>query len=161
MSLGEASDAGLLRQRIGAGLGILCGAAMAAASWQLPLGNARLIGPGAVPLVLSFAMAGLSVVLLLRPPAAAQEDEEEGGGLHGALMVGLVAVLIGIYGVVLTRLGFLTSTTALMYAFYAIGEERAFSIRSLILAIATSVGAYLLFVVALSVNLPAGTLWGY
>lgn len=149
-----------LRQRLGGAAGILCGLVSSYASLQLPLGTTRLLGPGAVPLALSLAMVGLSVAMMLRPAVAEPEDEED-GGLHGATMVGLVALMIAIFGLVLTRLGFLVSSTALMYGLYAIGEERFLSLRALVRAVLSAIAAYLLFVVALSVNMPAGSLWGY
>lgn len=154
------SGIGQLRQRIGGAAGIVCGIVVGYASLQLPLGNSRLIGPGAVPLVLSLAMMGLSAALLVRPAAAEPEDEED-GGLHGAAMVGLVALMVAAFGLVLNSLGFLVSATALMYGLYAIGEERFVSLKALVRAVLSATAAYLLFVVALSVNMPAGSLWGY
>jgi len=149
-----------LRQRIGGAAGILCGIVVGYASWQLPLGNSRLIGPGAAPLVLSLAMVGLSAVLIVRPAASEPEDDDH-GGLHGVAMVGLVALMVAAFGLALSRLGFLVSATALMYGLYAIGEERFVSLKALVWSVLSAAAAYLLFVVALSVNMPAGSLWGY
>ncbi|MCU4181569.1 tripartite tricarboxylate transporter TctB family protein [Bosea sp. BH3] len=149
-----------VRHRLGGAAGILCGLVGAFASMQLPLGNARLLGPGAVPLVLSLAMIGLSAAMLLRPAKPEPADEED-GGLHGAAMVGIVVLLIAAFGFLLTRIGFLLSGGLLMYGLYAIGEERVLSLGALVKAVLSMIAAYLLFVVALSVNMPAGSLWGY
>lgn len=150
-----------LRPRLGAVAGVVCGLIGIVASLQLPLGTSRLLGPGAVPLLLSLAMTGLSLALLMRPGADQADEDEDGGGLHGVAMVALVALMIAAFALLLTRLGFILSATILMYGLYAIGEERPVSARALIRAVLTALAAYLLFVVALSVNMPAGTLWGY
>jgi hypothetical protein len=149
-----------MRPRLGAIVGILCGLIGTFASLQLPLGTSRLLGPGAVPLLLSLAMIGLSLALFLKP-GADEDDDEDGGGLHGATMVALVALMIGAFALLMTRLGFILSATILMYGLYAIGEEKPVSAKALLRAVLTALAAYLLFVVALSVNMPAGTLWGY
>ncbi len=150
-----------LRPRLGAVAGLVCGLIGIVASLQLPLGTSRLLGPGAVPLLLSLAMTGLSFALFIKPGTDEAEDDEEGGGLHGATMVALVALMIGAFALLLTRLGFILSATALMYGLYAVGEERLVSAKALVRAVLTALAAYLLFVVALSVNMPAGSLWGY
>jgi len=159
---GETSSlAATLRPRLGAIAGIVCGLIGAFASLQLPLGTSRLLGPGAVPLLLSLAMTGLSLALLVKPGSDEAEADEEDGGLHGAAMVALVALMIGAFALLLTWLGFIVAGTALMYGLYAIGEEKLVSAKALFRAVLTALAAYLLFVVALSVNMPAGTLWGY
>jgi len=150
-----------LRPRLGAVAGLVCGLIGTLASWQLPLGTSRLLGPGAVPLLLSLAMVGLSLALFVRPGSEEAEADDEDGGLHGVIMVALVALMVGAFALLLTRLGFLVAGTALMYGLYAIGEERLVSARALVRAVLTALAAYLLFVVALSVNLPAGSLWGF
>ncbi|KRE16731.1 hypothetical protein ASE66_08915 [Bosea sp. Root483D1] len=155
-SLGEA-----LRPRLAAVVGVLCGLIGTFASLQLPLGTSRLLGPGAVPLLLSLAMTGLSLALLLKPGAGETDADEDGGGLHGAAMVALVTLMIGAFALLLTWLGFILSATILMYGLYAIGEEKLVSAKALLRAVLTALAAYLLFVVALSVNMPAGSLWGY
>lgn len=43
----------ILRPRLGAVAGIVCGLIGTFASLQLPLGTSRLLGPGAVPLLLA------------------------------------------------------------------------------------------------------------
>lgn len=150
-----------LRPRLGAIAGIVCGLIGTLASLQLPLGTSRLLGSGAVPLLLSLAMTGLSLALLVKPGADEAEADEEDGGLHGAAMVALVALMIGAFALLLTWLGLIVAGTALMYGLYAIGEEKLVSAKALLRAVLTALAAYLLFVVALSVNMPAGTLWGY
>lgn len=150
-----------LRPRLGAVAGVLFGLVGTFASLQLPLGTSRLLGPGAVPLLLSLAMVGLSLALLIKPGADEADEDEEDGGLHGAAMVALVALMIGAFALLLTWLGFIVAGTALMYGLYAIGEEKLVSAKALVRAVLTALAAYLLFVVALSVNMPAGTLWGY
>ena len=152
---------GRLRPRLGAVVGIAFGLIGIFAALQLPLGTSRLLGPGAVPLALALAMTGLSLALFVKPGADEADADEDSGGLHGATMVALVALMIGVFALLLTRLGFIASATALMYGLYAIGEERLVSATALVRAVLTAFAAYLLFVVALSVNLPAGSLWGY
>ncbi len=159
---GETSSlAATLRPRLGAIAGIVFGLIGTLASLQLPLGTSRLLGPGAVPLLLSLAMTGLSLALLVKPGSDEAEADEEDGGLHGAAMVALVALMIGAVALLLTWLGFIVAGTALMYGLYAIGEEKLVSAKALLRAVLTALAAYLLLVVALSVNMPAGTLWGY
>ncbi|HEV2511972.1 tripartite tricarboxylate transporter TctB family protein [Bosea sp. (in: a-proteobacteria)] len=150
-----------LRPRLGAVVGIACGLIGIVASLQLPLGTSRLLGPGAVPLLLSLAMTGLSLALFVKPGPDEADADEEDGGLHGAMMVALVALMIGAFALLLTWLGFIVAGIALMYGLYAVGEERLVSAKALLRAVLTALAAYLLFVVALSVNMPAGTLWGY
>ena len=147
------SQAETLRPRLGAVAGVLCGLIGTFASLQLPLGTSRLL--------LSLAMTGLSLALFDKPGSDEAEDDEEDGGLHGAAMVALVALMIGAFALLLTWLGFIVAGTALMYGLYAIGEEKLVSAKALVRAVLTALAAYLLFVVALSVNMPAGTLWGY
>ena len=150
-----------LRPRLGAVVGIICGLIGTFASLQLPLGTSRLLGPGAVPLLLSLAMTGLSLALFVKPGPDEADADEEDGGLHGAAMVTLVVLMIGAFALLLTWLGFIVAGTALMYGLYAIGEETLVSAKALWRAVLTALAAYLLFVVALSVNMPAGSLWGY
>ena len=154
-------ETGRIRHRIGGGVSVVSGLLGLWASLQLPLGNSRLIGPGGIPLVLSLALVLLGAALFLRPPKLEETaDDEEGGGLAGLLTVGGVIAMIAVFALVLSWLGFLLSATGLMYGLYAVGEGRILSLKALGWSVLTSVSAYLLFVTALGVRMPGGTLWG-
>lgn len=128
---------------------------------DLDVGTLRLVGPGAMPIAVGVAMIGLATALIVRavrrPEVAAEEEPPD---TWGYARVAAVIVLIGLFILALPTAGFLISSFALMYVFYAIGVGRPFSLFALVAALVSSVAAYGLFVLILGVRLPAGILGG-
>lgn len=127
---------------------------------DLGLGNLRLVGPGAMPLSVGFAMIVLAIALIARTllhpdiETAAEDPPDPGGRVR----VAAVVLLIGLFILVLPTAGFLVGSFALMFACYAIGAGRPFSLFALVAALTTSAAAYALFVLILDVRLPKGLL---
>ncbi|NVO14964.1 MAG: tripartite tricarboxylate transporter TctB family protein [Rhodoplanes sp.] len=129
---------------------------------DLDVGTLRLVGPGAMPIAVGVAMIGLAAALIVRAVRRPEAGvvEEEPPDTWGYARVAAVIVLIGLFILVLPVAGFLISSFALMYVFYAIGIGRPFSRFALVAAVVSSLAAYGLFVLILGVRLPAGILGG-
>lgn len=160
--MNEASER--TRDIIGGALCMACGVVGVLGALDLPLGNLRLLGPGAIPLVLALLLLLFGAALLLRSlagggSAASAAPLEESDG-NGHTRVGLVAVLIGLYVLALPTAGFLVASAVLMYALYAVGEGRVLARPALLSSVAATICGYLLFVVLLGVRFPQGILRG-
>lgn len=134
---------------------------------RLPLGSARMPGTGFVPLLFGFALLGLCVLLvgygMLVPGASAdrkgapavEEDLAESTGWQKPLT--LVVVLL-VYPLAMEKLGFVVSTAGVLYAALRVMNYHNWT-TSLLLAVAATLVAYLLFGIWLGVCFPHGILW--
>ncbi|MGJ3263281.1 MAG: tripartite tricarboxylate transporter TctB family protein [Salinarimonas sp.] len=138
------------------------GAAGIALASHLPMGSMRLPGAGAMPIVLSTALAVLSLVLIWRTLLGRTPEVEDTDGpadTFGNARVGLAAVLIVAYAAVLSWLGFFLATSILMVLLFMIGAKRPLSLPPVLAGIAVTAVAWALFVLALDVRLPVGAIW--
>ena len=155
-----------LRGLVGGLLGLGGATVGAVAATGLPLGTARVVGPGAAPLILSLILGGLSIALLVETFRGAEQHADASSvegrpNPQGQRRVLLVLVLLGGFVLLLPYAGFLITGTALMYTLYAVGQDRGLSVSALIAAVATTAAAYFLFVVLLGVRLPGSSFWGF
>ena len=131
---------------------VLGGILLAVAGWRLDLGTSKLPGPGFFPLLIALTIGGLGVWLLFRPG-----DEEKpipaGSSRWGRFSLAVASVLI--YGLILTQLGYLASTFALLFVQLRWVERQGWS-TSLATAALASGFSLVLFRVLLKVPLPVG-----
>jgi hypothetical protein len=141
--------------RVDRGVGIaalLGGILLAIAGWRLDPGTSKLPGPGFFPLLIACTMGGLGVWLLLRPGS-----EEKSTSPQSSRWSAFAIALISIFGyaMVLTDLGYLVSTFALLTVQLRWVEKQSWSISLWTAAIASAV-SLVVFRVLLKVPLPAG-----
>lgn len=110
------------------------------------------VGPKAFPLGLSILLTLLSLVMILRPG-------DNGSWPHKALALRLllVLVLLLVYAVLFTQLGFIVSSLLVVTAL-----ARLFDApwgKALITGIVMSIVGYFLFTAALGISLPSGYLF--
>lgn len=112
-------------------------------------------GAGFVPLLAGAAMAGFSVITFLRSLMKGWRPLGElwaGVQWHRPL---IATVCLFLYAFLLRDLGFLISTFVLMTYFYRLLEPSSWK-ETLLAALATTLGFYLVFQVWLEVQLPRG-----
>nr|WP_299242453.1 tripartite tricarboxylate transporter TctB family protein [uncultured Halomonas sp.] len=130
-------------------IGLAAFAAIFALKLQIPF-SYEPVGPKAFPLGLAILLAALSLVLVLRPGPS-------GSWPNKTLSLKLLAVLVVllIYALLFTRLGFLITT-----CFTVLALARLFDapwLKALLAAVLMTAGSYLLFTQGLDIVLP----WGY
>lgn len=150
------------RNQIGGLVFAVLGAIGLWAAWGLPFGNARLPGPGAMPIVLSGALVILSLALLFADRTVAPEDASavDMPDKWGELRIGATALLIMVYIAAIGLLGFFLDTFLLTFAMFMLGAPGFRILWPAIGGLASTVVAYGLFVFMLGVPLPAGSIWG-
>jgi hypothetical protein len=127
-------------------------------SLELRLGNFMTPGPGFIPLCMGITMALISSVIFIRSTVLRTEKGLRLGiSPEGAKRTGMLLLGIFLYALFFTYLGFALSTFLLLFSLSrGIGRQSwtLTTIWSLLLTIL----AYLLFYVALKVQLPTGLL---
>jgi putative tricarboxylic transport membrane protein len=144
------------RDRIVGAVLLVFSALVVVASWRLPgTAAADAVGPKAYPTALAAILAVLSVVLMLG-------DGKEGGSALSkeAVIFGFVpiTVMLAIYLLVVQRLGFVLSTTALLLACFRLKGERNWKVNVAV-AVGSALAIWGLFGGLLHVDLkllPAG-----
>ena len=136
---------------------LLLGAAIAIGGMRYGWGSLDSPGAGFVPVLAGGAMAGFSAVTLVqslvqgwRSPAALWD-----GARWQRPLLAIVCLLL--YAVFLRDLGFLISTFALSLYLYRMLEPAKWT-ETLVAAVLTTLGFYLVFQVWLEVQLPKGFL---
>ncbi|TDR56508.1 putative tricarboxylic transport membrane protein [Halomonas ventosae] len=107
------------------------------------------VGPKAFPLGLSILLTALSLVLVLRPGANGHWPHR---GLAGRLL--LVLVLLLVYALLFTQLGFVASSLLVVMALARLFD--ATWGKALITGVVMSVVGYFLFTAGLGIALPSG-----
>lgn len=110
------------------------------------------VGPKAFPLGLSILLTLLSLVMVLKPG-------NNGSWPHKALALRLllVLVLLLVYAVLFTQLGFIVSSLLVVTALARLFD--ATWSKALITGIVMSIVGYFLFTAALGISLPSGYLF--
>ena len=143
--------------RVDRGVGIaalLGGILLAIAGWRLDPGTSKLPGPGFFPLLIACTLGGLGVWLFLRP-GSGEKSVSPGPSRWSALAIALVSILG--YTMVLSELGYLFATLALLTVQLRWVEKQSWSTSLWTAAIASAV-SLVVFRVLLKVPLPAGFL---
>lgn len=132
-------------------------------AFQLPFGAARMPDMGFVPVIGGVLVLGICVLLigkdLISPEKGKiKEDREEGqrdlGSSRRPLLISLVLI---VYPLILVPVGFIPSTTGLLFFCLWIMRFRGW-FGSLVIALMATGFAHLLFAVLLHVPLPKGVL---
>jgi putative tricarboxylic transport membrane protein len=127
-------------------------------SWRLEVGNLHAPGPGFLPFLTGLLLGGLSGIAFIQ--ALKEKPSQEKGFLSfGAYLikVGLLAVALVVYVLLLSTLGFLVGTFLLLLFLFRIMEPLGW--KTVFLAsIITLAAVYLLFDVFLGTRLPIGIL---
>ena len=138
-------------------IGILIGLAFCIASASLGLGTLHQPGPGFLPFLVGSALLFLSAIILV--PALRKKEEAKGermaGGMGKYRKGGLILLALMFYKVALSFLGF-TVTTFLFVAFLMKMVETQRWPRTLITALCSAVGFYVVFQSWLRLDLPVG-----
>lgn len=123
------------------------------ASWGFGVGSPKSPGAGFWPLLIVLAMAGLGASLILRPtPNALQETVPSRWGKF-VVSLGTLAF----YVVALEPLGYLLTTTSLLFVQFRWVESRSWKTSGAI-AVLAAVISLILFRVLLKVTLPEGVI---
>jgi hypothetical protein len=132
------------RDVIGGLVFVAVGIAFAAGALELPLGDARRMGPGYLPLAVS--LAAIALGLLIAIPAL----RRAGGPLPPIEWRPFLAVIgaMGAFGLAMATFGLLPAVAAAALT-SALGDGRSRPLPALLLALFLAVMAWLVFVVAL------------
>jgi putative tricarboxylic transport membrane protein len=139
-----------------AGIFLLLGVLICIEALQVPIGSFRMPGAGFFPLLLGLALAGLSLILLgmtytsttAAAPARVWPERPEVVYLVGSL---LAAVWL------FERAGFLITMTLFLCVALRVLGKKSWTL-ALVLGLAGSVAAYLVFTRGLQIALPSGIL---
>lgn len=152
-----------MRDLAGAAVFLVIGALAIYLGGDLSVGQLKLPGPGAMPMLAGIAIVLLSLVLGARGWASLRSTGHPGGaGIErwGYVRIGATVVLVGVYTAVLSWVGFFAGTVLLMTALFMLGAERPFGWGPPLAGVVVTAAAYVLFVTLLEVHLPVGSLWG-
>lgn len=149
-------NASQMRERVLVALSIFAfGGYIAWHATSYTLGSLRSMGPGYFPLILGTALCVLAAMILVTPDPAQEEAGDEDEGTLGSKLRAVCFVLGGIitFAALIRHTGFAPATaSATIVAALAERDNRPLDIG--LLAIGLTVGASLVFIVALGVPVP-------
>ncbi|KMQ72864.1 tripartite tricarboxylate transporter TctB family protein [Marinobacter subterrani] len=133
------------------GIALIGLAALAAfQAYQLqPTFNYEPVGPRAFPILLSFILTGLSLVLVIRPGANGEWPEK-----RVVLKLACVLAVLLVYALLFTRLGFLITTFFAVFSLSRLFD--ATWLKALTAGVLMALGSYYLFTLGLGISLPGG-----
>lgn len=133
------------------GLALIGLAAFAAfQAYQLqPTFNYEPVGPRAFPILLSLVLAALSLVLVFRPGENGEWPEK-----RVVLKLASVLVVLLVYALLFTRLGFLITTFFMVFSLSRLFD--ATWLKALAAGFLMALGSYYLFTLGLGISLPGG-----
>ena len=123
------------------------------ASWGFGVGSPKSPGAGFWPLVIAIVMSALGLLLILRPQP--NSTATSGDSRWGKLSIALVTLVF--YMIFLEPLGYLLSTTIMLFVQFRLVEDRSWK-SSAWIAISAAVISLILFRVLLKVSLPDGVI---
>jgi putative tricarboxylic transport membrane protein len=129
-------------------------------AYRLGIGSGNNPGPGFAAFGIAFLLGLMSIYLFLKGAYQAIKDQGKTKALKGFLWkkpMFVLVLLLG-YGIFFKFLGFSVSTFLIMILLIW-GAGRQKFLLALTVSIITVASAYLLFVVALGLPLPAGSIW--
>lgn len=129
--------------------------------WHLKMGTIKYPGPGLFPLVLGTLLLLCTTVYLIRVfgakvPVGKREDETAPEGKNYRAILGILACTTA-YPFILEPLKFIVSTLAVAFVMLVLLKPQR-PIFSFLLALAISVGSFMIFSPLLGVALPSGFL---
>lgn len=110
-------------------------------------------GPRLLPLILSWALIGLSALLMAKPSPRLATGRLWGGGWR----LTAASALLFVYAFVLTPLGYVVATAVVLFAFLALYNPGRHLVNAIVAVAFTGV-TYGIFHTALGVYLPKGLL---
>ena len=126
-------------------------------AWKLRLGSLSQPDAGAFPFLLGIVIGSLSLLILIKTKFEKQASEAAHriwSGSGGKKKVFFILLALIVYGLLLERAGY-PLTTFLLFILLLRGHKWHIMIGS---AVVASVGSYILFRIALHVDLPQGFL---
>lgn len=153
-----------MRDVLGGFVFLVLGGLVLAFGWDLPLGTARVPGPGVMPLFSGTLIVLLAAALIVqgfvkRAAAGSPDAQAEPVDWAGIGRVALVIAVVVAAVLLLPLIGFLACSTLLMATLAVIGAAPGGRLKALVFGVLVAASAYLLFVYALQVPMPAGSLW--
>lgn len=131
--------------------------------WDLPMGTARVPGPGVMPIFGGIMIVLLSLALIgqgLRVRAGGEPaNDAEPANWQGIARVALSVVMVGLVVLLLPLFGFLACSVALMAGLALLASDPGGRLKAIVFGALVAGTSYLLFVYALQVPMPAGTFW--
>ncbi|MEO9652678.1 MAG: tripartite tricarboxylate transporter TctB family protein [Roseobacter sp.] len=145
-----------IRERVLVALSIFAfGGYIAWHATSYTMGSLRSMGPGYFPLILGTVLCGFAVMVLVTPDPEQEDAGDEDEGTLGSKLRALCFVLGGIitFAALIRHTGFAPATaSATIVAALAEPDNRPLDVG--LLAIGLTVGASLVFIVALGVPVP-------
>ncbi|ROT95787.1 tripartite tricarboxylate transporter TctB family protein [Marinobacter sp. R17] len=129
-------------------IGLAAFAAFKATQFQVTF-SYEPVGPKAFPILLSVVLTALSLVLIFRPG----EDGEWPDKLVALKLAAVLLVLL-VYALLFTRLGYLVTTFLAVLSLARLFE--ASWPKALLAAVLMALGSYYLFTLGLGISLPGG-----
>ena len=130
-------------------------------SYKLGLGTLHMPGPGFFFLWTAIFIGVLSIVDLWRSRGVGMEaPQQETGGKTNVVKVALVLLALFLYILLIEKLGFILVTLLLFLFLLAVIEKKRWSLAVLV-SVAVTVAAYLIFEMALQSQLPKGLLGSF
>ncbi len=128
-------------------------------SYRMGLGSVYQPGPGFLFFWTGIVVALLAVAVIVRSFGAqpAEKKEEEAAGKRYAVKIVLVLVALFLYALLIEWLGFLIVTLLLFMFLLGIIEKKKWWF-AIVVSLAVTIAAYLLFEVGLQSQLPKGLL---
>jgi putative tricarboxylic transport membrane protein len=127
-------------------------------SYRLGLGSLHMPGPGFFFFWTAIFIGVLSLVDLWRSRSVGMEaPQQETGGGTNVVKVALVLLALFLYILLIERLGFILVTLLLFLYLLVVIEKKRWSLAVLV-SVAVTVAAYLIFETALQSQLPKGLL---
>jgi tripartite tricarboxylate transporter TctB family protein len=135
---------------------------------DLEMGSVLVPGPGALAKAALWGLVILSILLVANGRGKSgiaaspgdgtlpEEPAERGSAVRIAVTIASILAFI----LAVPTLGFLLSSAVLMAVLAGLGSEKPWSPMAMLGGLLTAVAAHILFVKALGVPLPAGSLWG-
>lgn len=157
-----------MRDFLGGALFLVVGGFALLAGNDLSLGSLDVPGPGWLPLGAAALIVVMAVVLLIRglaslraaPTAQTIAHESSPVDLRALGRIGFVVALMSGFIVIMPIVGYLAASTVLMVILMLIASPPEARMRAAAIGLVVALAAYGLFVLALQVPLPQGTLWG-
>lgn len=156
-----------MRDVLGGALFLAVGGFALFAGSDLSLGSLDVPGPGWLPLGAAALIAALGAVLMIRGLASLraarttkQARETSPVDVRALGRIGVVVALISGFIVIMPIVGYLAASVCLMVILMLIASPPEARVRAAAIGLIIALVAYGLFVVALQVPLPQGTLWG-
>jgi hypothetical protein len=136
---------------------IILGILLFIGSYKLHIGCLRDPGPGMIFFFLGIILILLSLPIVVRSLRNIKNEKKKEKSIWAGVdlwKIGVTVVILFAYGFILEGIGFSVGTfCCLFFLFKIVGSEKV--VKSLLLTSITVISAYLLFIIALKVQMPS------